>query len=51
MGSHTKKLVLPRDHNASYGCQAVSAKKNPFVIPLCAVSEGTPTSSLKGFAK
>jgi len=19
MGSHTKKLVLPRDHNASYG--------------------------------
>merc|ERR1712130_131230 len=47
MGSHTKKLVQPRDHNA--GQRATSARKKPFIISLCANSEGTPTVSLRNF--
>merc|ERR1712018_628648 len=50
MGSHTKKLVQPRDHNA--GQRATSAKKKPFIFSLCANSEGTPTiCSLKSWTK
>merc|ERR1712032_1714974 len=47
MGSHTEKLVQPRDQNAGQGWRAALAKKNSFVIPLCANSEGTPINSLK----
>merc|ERR1711971_650202 len=51
MGSHTKKLVQPRDHNAGQGRRATSSKKKPFVISLCANSEGTPTTCLKSCTK